>query len=112
MEVPPSRHFTGSSYGWRNVPTMASIDGKPRTTHIAVEAVAMCPFSMAEAYAADYLRAAELHGPESEMGVPWLPLPALRHKVMLAFGIHTDLLDHGRRHDELHISWHLSLIHI
>jgi hypothetical protein len=84
---------------------MASTDGSERTSHIAVEAVAACPFSMAEAYAADYLHAAELRGPEAEVGVRWLPGLGIGRRVMLAFGIHSDALDHGRQHDEMRITW-------
>jgi hypothetical protein len=84
---------------------MASTEGSEYSTRVAVEATATCPFSMAEAYAADYLQAAEGSGPEAEMGVPWFPLPGLRHRVKLAFAIHADVLDHGRRHDEFRITW-------
>jgi hypothetical protein len=85
---------------------MAQTDGKQRTTHIAVEALAICPFSMAEAYATEYLRAAEEHGIEAGMGLSGrFPLSLVRHRVALAFGIHSDLHEQGRRHDELRIHW-------
>jgi len=85
---------------------MAQNDGTPRTTHIAVEALAICPFSMAADYATEYLRDAEKHGIEAGMGLSGrFPLSLLRHRVALAFGIHSDLHEQGRSHDELRIHW-------
>ncbi len=73
---------------------------------IAVEARAECPFSMAQEYAAEYFRAAELAGPEAEIGVRWrFPFPMLRHRVALSFGVHSDVMEQGRAHDEIHVQW-------
>jgi hypothetical protein len=71
-----------------------------RSTHLTVESIAACPFSMAEAYAGDFLRAAEAHGPEGAIG-----LSVLRRDVKLSFGIQSDIADDGRLHDELHVRW-------
>ncbi len=85
---------------------MAQTDGSPRTTHVIVEAMAACPFSMAEVYATEYLRAAEEHGIQATIGVTGaFPISLLRHRVALAFGVHSDLADHGRLHDEMRIHW-------
>jgi hypothetical protein len=71
-----------------------------RSTHVTVESLAACPFSMAQEYAGEYLRAAEAHGPEASIGRPFL-----RHDVTLSFGIQSDVADDGRLHDELRVNW-------
>ena len=78
----------------------------PHRTQIAVSALAECAFSIADEYATEYLRRAEAGGPEGTIRVPWpLPIPFLRHHVALSFGIHADVLEEGRRHDELRFHW-------
>jgi hypothetical protein len=79
---------------------MASTESAARSAHVTVESVADCPFSMAEEYAAEYLRAAEQHGPEGAIGVP-----VVRRDVTLTFGVHSDIADDGRRHDEVRVRW-------
>ena len=75
-------------------------------TKIAVESDAHCPFSIADEYATEYLRQAEAGGPESTIRVPWqLPLPAPRHRVAISFGIHRDVVEPGRGHDEVRFWW-------
>lgn len=82
-------------------------DRGPRT-EISVSALAQCSFSIAEEYATEYLRRAEAGGPEGTIRVPWpwpWPFGLLRHHVTLSFGIHEDVLEGGRRHDELRFHW-------
>jgi len=71
-----------------------------RSTHVMVESIAVCPFSMAEEYAGEFLRAAEGHGPEASIG-----RSRLRRDVTLSFGIQTDVAEDGRVHDELRVQW-------
>jgi hypothetical protein len=79
--------------------------GRPRT-EIAVDAVAECSFSIAEEYATEYLRSAEAGGPEAAVRFPWaLPLPPPGRRVALTFGLHEDVLEGGRRHDEVRLRW-------
>jgi hypothetical protein len=79
---------------------MQSTNNASRSAHVAEESVADCPFSMAQEYASEYLRAAEKHGPESAIG-----LPALRRDVSLTFGLRSDIADDGRAHDEIRLRW-------
>lgn len=80
-------------------------DHGPRT-EISVSALAECSFSIAEEYATEYLRRLEAGGPEATIRVPWPSLFAfLRHRVTLSFGIHADVLERGRRHDEVRFHW-------
>jgi hypothetical protein len=74
-----------------------------RTTH-SVSAVANCPFSIAQEYATEYLRAAEAGCPQAAIRLRW-PVPALQHRVAMTFGRHLDIAEEGRRHDELRLSW-------
>lgn len=79
--------------------------GRPRTA-IAVDALADCSFSIAEDYATEYLRGAEAGGPEAAIRLPWaLPFPPLGRRVALTFGIHEDMLEGGRRNDEVRLRW-------
>jgi hypothetical protein len=71
-----------------------------RSSSVEVEALADCPFSMAEEYAADYLRAAEAGGSEATIG-----LGSVRQRVTLSFGIHSDVPEAGRPHHELRVKW-------
>jgi hypothetical protein len=80
-------------------------DHGPRT-EISVSALAQCSFSIADEYATEFLRRAEAGGPEATIRVPWpRPFGFLRHRVALSFGIHEDVLEGGRRHDELRFHW-------
>lgn len=37
---------------------------------------------------------------------PWpLPFPSLRHRVALTYGLHLDMLEGGRAHDEVRFIW-------
>jgi hypothetical protein len=75
-------------------------------TSIAVSATAACAFSIADEYAADYLRDAERGGAAAGVRVPWsLPFPAPQHRVALTFGLHRDVTDGGRSHDEIRFHW-------
>jgi hypothetical protein len=81
-------------------------DAQRGRTAIAVDAVADCSFSIAEEYATEYLRNAERGGPEAAIRVPWgLPFPAPGRRVTLTFGLHEDVLEDGRRHDEVRFRW-------
>jgi hypothetical protein len=76
------------------------------STNVSVEAVADCPFSMADTYAADFLRAAEANGPEATIRVPWhVPMMLMRRRVTVSFGMHMDLPEDGRSHDEIRVRW-------
>lgn len=74
-----------------------------RRATVSVTALADCPFSIAQDYAAEYLQAAEAGGPEATIHA--LPLPILAHRVALRFGLHFDVTDGGRRHDEIRFFW-------
>jgi hypothetical protein len=81
--------------------------GRPRP-EVAVDALADCSFSIAAEYATEYLRCAEAGGPESVISVPWslpLPLPLPGRHVALTFGLHEDVLEDGRSHDEVRFRW-------
>jgi len=70
------------------------------------EALADCPFSITEDYAIDYLHRARAGADESEIRVPIRHVPTvLQRSVALKFSIHPDLLEPGRAHDELRVSW-------
>jgi hypothetical protein len=76
----------------------------PRT--VAAEAIAACPFSIAQEYASDYFRRAEAGHEEAEIRVPILFLPTfLRRRVGLTFGMHADDTEGGRSHDEIRLRW-------
>lgn len=81
-------------------------DAERGRAEIAVDAVADCSFSIAEEYATEYLRNAEQGGPEADIRVPWgLPFPGPGRRVTLTFGLHEDVLEDGRRHDEVRFRW-------
>ncbi len=74
---------------------------------ITTSTLADCPFSMATEYAQEYLHNAEAGGVESFVRVPWFPsLPAFERRVRMNFGLHADLTEVGRRHDEIQLRWH------
>jgi hypothetical protein len=73
---------------------------------ITVSTLAECPFSIAAEYAQEYLRNAEAGGAESLVRVPWFPsVPALAHRVRMSFGLHADVTEPGRRHEEIRLKW-------
>lgn len=73
---------------------------------ITVSTLAECPFSIADEYAREYLQRAEVGGVESLVRVPlFWPLPKLVHRVRLTFGLHTDITEPGRQHDEIRLQW-------
>lgn len=83
---------------------MSRLEHSDPGTLIAVEATADCPFSIAQEYAERFLRAAEAGGPEAEFHVRCTSPPIdLHHRVGLTFGLHLDLEERGRRHDEIRI---------
>jgi hypothetical protein len=78
------------------------------TTHVHAEELADCPFSIAEEYAADYLRRAELGGAERELHVSLNgvgPFPGAGKTVCFSFGTRTDSDEIGRSHDLLSLQW-------
>jgi len=71
-----------------------------------VTTLAECPFSIADEYAKEYLKRAESGGQEAYVRVPLLrPLPALAHRMRVSFGIHADISEHGRAHEEIRLRW-------
>jgi hypothetical protein len=73
---------------------------------VTVQAYAACPFSIAQEYAVEYLRRAEAGAPEADIHVPIRFLPAfLQRSVAVTFGLHVDVSDAGRPHDEIRIRW-------
>jgi hypothetical protein len=73
---------------------------------VAAEALAACPFSIAQEYAADYFRRAETGHAEAEIRVPiFFMTTILRRRVGLTFGIHSDSTEAGRTHDEIRVRW-------
>jgi hypothetical protein len=77
----------------------------PRTA-INVTATAQCAFSVAQDYTTDYFQAAGRGGPEALIHAPWpVPLPGLRHRVAITYGLHLDMLEGGRIHDEIRFHW-------
>ena len=78
-------------------------DGEGTVTE---DALAVCPFSVAQEYTVDYLRRAEAGAPEAEIRIPisaWSGV--LRRRVHLTFGLHFDVLEAGRAHDEIRVRW-------
>jgi hypothetical protein len=73
---------------------------------VVLQEYAACPFSIAQEYAIDYLRRAEGGSKEAEIHVPIRLLPALvRHRVAVTFGLHIDVAEAGRPHDEIRMRW-------
>jgi hypothetical protein len=67
---------------------------------------AACPFSIAQEYAVEYLRRAEAGKSEAEIRVPVAFLPGLlRRRVAVTFGLHYDVAEKGRAHDEIRLRW-------
>jgi hypothetical protein len=84
----------------------ASTTALERRTAVTASAVAECPFSIAEEYAAGYLQSAEAGREAAYIRVAWFfPLNAFRHRVKLSFGRHLDAGEPGRAHDELRVHW-------
>ena len=54
----------------------------------------------------DFLRRAEVGEAEAEIRFPvrFWPLP-VRRRVTVTFGLHLDVAEDGRRHDEIHVCW-------
>jgi hypothetical protein len=74
--------------------------------NISVSTLAECPFSIADEYAQEYLRNAEAGGIQSLVRVPWFrPLPALARRVQMTFGLHKDVTEPGREHEEIRLRW-------
>jgi hypothetical protein len=79
----------------------------PRVTHVEVERVADCPFSVAHDYAEDFLQDAER---AVEVRIPLRDfIYGLRghvaRPVELVFALHPDETEDGRLHDALLIEW-------
>jgi thiosulfate dehydrogenase [quinone] large subunit len=76
------------------------------TGTVTAEAVAACPFSVAQDYTVDYLRRAQAGEAEAEIHVPLRGWPALlARRVQVTFGLHFDVLENGRAHDEIRVRW-------
>jgi hypothetical protein len=77
-----------------------------RERTVSAEAPANCPFSVAQDYAVAYLQRAEAGLDEAEIRVPLTLLPSfLQYRVALTFGLHFDVSESGRSHDEVRIRW-------
>jgi hypothetical protein len=63
-------------------------------THVHAEELAGCPFSIAEEYAAEYLRRAERGGTEAVLHVPLGGFPGLGKTVSFGFGIRENTEEH------------------
>jgi hypothetical protein len=75
-------------------------------TAVHAERTSQCPFSVAESYAIDYLEQAEKGGPEAILRVPLFGgLPAVRRQVQPSFGLAVDVVEEGRKHDEIRLRW-------
>jgi len=73
---------------------------------VALQEYAECPFSIAQDYAVEYLRRAEAGQPEAEIRVPLAFLPrVIRKSVEITFGLHYDVAERGRSHDEIRLHW-------
>jgi len=73
---------------------------------VDAEAYADCPFSTAQEYATDYLRRAQAGTEEAEIRVPVGLFPAvIQHRATITFGLHFDVLEAGRTHEEIRVSW-------
>jgi hypothetical protein len=88
----------------------ARVDVQPASKRVAkdrlvvAEVYAECPFSIAQDYAADFFKRAEMG--EEDVRVPFAFLGvALHHRVGLTFGIHSDDTEAGRAHDEIQLRW-------
>jgi hypothetical protein len=78
--------------------------GAERT--VTLEEYAACPFSIAQEYAVDYLRRAEAGEAEADIHVPIRFVPGfIRRRVAVTFGLHVDVADGGRTHDEVRMRW-------
>ncbi len=77
-----------------------------RLTTVHAERTCNCPFSVAESYAVDYLEQAEKGGRQAILRVPlFRGWPALQRRVQPSFGLAIDLVEEGRRHDEIRLRW-------
>jgi hypothetical protein len=84
----------------------ALIEHPASRTSVSVSAIAECAFSIAEDYAVDYLRSAEEGGAEAAIRLSLaLPPATLQHRVNMRFGLHADILEQGRLHDEVRLQW-------
>lgn len=73
---------------------------------VSLQAYAACPFSVAQEYAVDYLRRAEAGTDEAQVRVPVAFWPGLiRRRVTISFGLHYDVVEAGRPHDEIRLRW-------
>jgi hypothetical protein len=81
-------------------------DPRPNARVVKAEAHVVCPFSIAEEYAVDYLRRAEAGREEAEVRVPIRFFPTvLRRRAAVTFSLHFDIREPGRTHDEIHVRW-------
>lgn len=73
---------------------------------VTLHEYAACPFSIAQEYAVDYLRRAEAGKTEADIRVPLRLLPLfVRRRVEVSFGLHVDVAEDGRPHDEIRMHW-------
>jgi hypothetical protein len=76
------------------------------TRAVTMQEYAACPFSIAGEYAVAYLRRAEAGEAEAAIHVPIRFLPAmLERRVAVTFGLHVDVTEPGRPHDEIRLRW-------
>jgi thiosulfate dehydrogenase [quinone] large subunit len=72
------------------------------TGSVHAEVLVACPFSVAQDYTVDYLRRAQAGEPEAEIHVP---VALLARRVHVTFGLHFDIVEDGRAHDEIRVRW-------
>jgi hypothetical protein len=98
--------FTGTSNGGRSVLRMDGAPVAARSHQLEVQSLADCPYSMAQTYADEYLRAAEHHGPNGSIGLSSsFARMQIRRDVTLTFGLATNVAEYGRFNDEVRIAW-------
>jgi hypothetical protein len=75
-------------------------------TEISVARRCVCPFSIAQEYAQQYLQRTETGGSEPLAVYPFaLPFFSLRRSVAMSFSLASDDTEPGRAHDQVLVRW-------
>ena len=101
----PSGH--GNAENRRSAASNRHVDAVTNDVRaVSLQEHAACPFSIAHEYAVEYLRRAEAGEDEAVIRVPIAFLPGLiRRRVAITFGLHDDVAEGGRSHDEIRLRW-------